>query len=405
MMHIATYLLPGYFTMPATRLTKRIVESTQPTSNDVILMDTDLTGFGLKVTPKGRRSYFLYYRTKSGTQRRPNIGQHGPLTCEQAREIAKDWLADVAKGGDPSQDRKSTRLAPTVAEVCQRFMDEHSGPRNKGGTAYNYQRLIDRFIIPALGTRKITEITRPDVEKLHRDLRKTPYQANRLLGLISKIMNMAEYWGYRAEHTNPTHRVQKYPESKRQRYLSGEEIASLAATLNEAEQTQSEPGPVIAAIRLLLLTGCRMSEILTLRWEHVDFDQGWLALPDSKTGAKHVHLNGAALDVLQALVREPDNPHVIPGAVPGQHLVNLEKPWRRIRKKAGLEDVRLHDLRHTYASIAAGLGQGLHMIGQLLGHSQAATTHRYAHLAADPIKAATDEIGAKISGLMGQPSG
>ncbi len=386
--------------MPKVKLTKRAVESQVPGDHDIILWDTELKGFGCKITPKAKRVYFCYYRTRNGTQRRPTIGQHGKVTAEQARDTARRWLARVADGGDPSQERQAARGAPTMAEFCERFMAEHAELRNKPGTIYNYRWMIDRFITPALGSRKVPDITRADIDRLHRGLRHTPYQANRVRGLLSKIMNIAERWGIRPDGSNPTRHVDKYREDKRERFLSAEELSHLSHELTESERTGSEPSSVVAAIRLLLLTGCRMSEILTLEWDWVKFDRRCLELPDSKTGAKIVHLNAPALEILNSIVRADDNRHVIVGAKRGQHLVNLEKPWRRIRSRAGLVDLRIHDLRHTYASIAAGMGEGLHMIGKLLGHSQAATTHRYAHLAADPVKEATERVGAVIAGNM-----
>ena len=287
-----------------------------------------------------------------------------------------------------------------MSELCERFMTEHAAVRNKAGTVYNYRWMIDRFIIPAVGAHKVPDITRADVDRLHRSLRHTPYQANRVRGLLSKIMNLAERWGMRPDGTNPTRHVEKYHEEKRERFLSADELARLGQILAAAERNRTEPASVIAAIRLLVLTGCRMSEILTLQWGWVNFERRCLELPDSKSGAKIIHLSAPALEILNGITRSDDNPHVIVGAKPGRHLVNLEKPWRRIRKRAGLEDLRIHDLRHSYASIAAGMGEGLHMIGKLLGHSQAATTHRYAHLAADPVKDANERIAGAIFGMM-----
>jgi len=194
--------------------------------------------------------------------------------------------------------------------------------------------------------------------------------------------------------------VEKFREHKRERYLTTEELSRLSATLTSLDETRTELPSVIAAIRLLIATGCRMSEILTLRWDFVNFERRRFELPDSKTGAKRLPLNGLALEILSRIERGPDNPYVIVGAKDGEHLVNLEKPWRRIRKLAGLKDVRIHDLRHTFASLAAGLGEGLPMIGKLLGHTQAQTTHRYAHLADDPVVAASDRIGSAIEKVM-----
>lgn len=386
--------------MPSAKLTKRTVESHPPGEKDIVLWDTEIKGFGCKITPKGKRSYFLYYRNESGTQRRPRIGTHGQITCEQARKQAQEWLHEVSQGSDPSQERKNKRRAPTIAALCIKFLDDHSSQHNKPGTHYNYERIIDRFILPAWGARKVHEITRKDVTELHNRLKDTPYQANRVLGLISKMMNLAEAWEMRPDNSNPTLHVQKNKERKRKRYLTADELARLSIALNEAEETSTEMGSVVAAIRLLIATGCRLSEILTLQWDWIDFDRRRIDLPDSKTGEKVIHLNGLALEILSNLEHQPDNPYVIVGAKPGQHLVNLQKPWRRIRKQAGLEDLRIHDLRHSYASFAVGLGQDLHMIGKLLGHTQAQTTHRYAHLADDPVKAANDSVGDAISKMM-----
>ena len=190
--------------MPTVKLTKRVVEAQRPSDKDVILWDTELKGLGCKITPKGKRVYFCYYRTRNGTQRRPSIGEHRKVTAEQARATARQWLARVAEGGDPSQDRRDARSAPTMSELCERFMTEHAAVRNKAGTVYNYRWMIDRFIIPAVGAHKVPDITRADVDRLHRSLRHTPYQANRVRGLLSKILNIAERWGIRPDGSNPT---------------------------------------------------------------------------------------------------------------------------------------------------------------------------------------------------------
>jgi integrase len=385
--------------MPTLKLTKCAVEMHTPGPRDVVLWDSELTGFGCKITPAGRRSYFCYYRTRDGIQRRPAIGVHGRLTVQQARDIARSWLAQAAAGRDPSRERDAERRAPTVAELCARFLHEHAGRRNKPGTAYNYRRMVERFVLPGLGERKVADITAADVDRLHDGLKATLYQANRVLGLLSKMMNLAERWQYRAPHSNPTRHVDRNREGKRERYLSAEEVARLAAVLAEAERDGSESPSSVAAIRLLIFTGCRLSEVLSLRWEHVDLRRCCLRLPDSKTGAKIVQLNGGAVEILVSLGRHPTG-WVLPGAKDDAHLVNLQKPWRRIRHKARLDDLRIHDLRHSFASVAAGLGEGLHMIGKLLGHTQAQTTHRYAHLAADPVREASERVSEAILDMM-----
>jgi integrase len=224
-----------------------------------------------------------------------------------------------------------------------------------------------------------------------------PYQANRTLGVLSKMMNLAEIWGIRDKHTNPCEDVERYPERRRERFLSPTELQRLGQALTMAEVSASETIYAIAAFRILLLTGCRLSEIQCLEWRHVDLEQKELRLPDSKSGAKTVHLGDAAVAVLEALPRVKDNPFVIVGKKEKTHLTDLQHPWRRIGKAAGLDGVRIHDLRHTFASGGLLVGEGLAMIGKLLGHTQVQTTARYAHLAADPVKQAATKISDRLA--------
>jgi integrase len=216
------------------------------------------------------------------------------------------------------------------------------------------------------------------------------------------MFTLAEKWGERPDGSNPCRHVEKYSEVKRERMLSADEFSRLAEALREP----GRPPYVVAAIKLLIFTGARLSEVLGLRWEWVEFERGEARLPDSKTGAKTLHLPAPALTVLAELPRVAGNPFVIVGHVKGTHPVNIEKPWRAIRKSAGLDNVRLHDLRHAFASVAASSGMGLPIIGKMLGHTQAATTHRYAHLASDPVKAAATAVAGHIAAAMGEaPNG
>jgi integrase len=256
---------------------------------------------------------------------------------------------------------------------------------------------VELFINPELGHHRISDLARSDIGGFHSRLAKIPYQANRALGVLSKMMNLAEEWGLRADGSNPCRHVKKYREQKRERYLSLEELQRLGQTLTNAQKRKSEDQFVLAAIGLLILTGARLGEILSLKWDHIDFAQGILRLPESKTGAKVIYLNTSAAQLLRAIPRLDQNPYVIAGKNPDAHLVELQKPWRRLRAEAGLNDVRIHDLRHSFAAIAAGAGMSLPMIGKLLGHSQPVTTARYAHLAADPMRAAAELVGAKIA--------
>ena len=230
--------------------------------------------------------------------------------------------------------------------------------------------------------------------------------ANKCLALLSKMFNMAERWGWRSEGTNPCRHIDKYKSQPHERFLSENELARLAEALAAAEKDETETPFVVAAIRLLIFTGARMGEILSLEWAQVDFDNTMLFLPETKTGKKVVYLSAPALKALANVPRIDGNPFVICGARDRAHLVNLHKPWARIRKSAGLEDVRIHDLRHSFASTAAAGGLSLPIIGKLLGHTQAATTERYAHLAADPLRAANEAIGQRIAAAMtGQVGG
>jgi integrase len=386
----------------AMRLTNRIVEQVQPGNRDVVIWDSEVKGLGCKITPAGRRTYFLYYRAKDGRQRRPSIGQHGIVRPEAAREIARRWLAEVAAGGDPSATRQAGRTTPTVADLCGRYLTEHAEVRKKARSIEGDRRLIDKRVIPALGGMKVPAVRRADVARLHHALRSTPYEANRTLALLHKMFALAERWGLRPDGSNPASNIERYAEEKRERFLSPEELQRLSAEL-DAEESQATTLPgAIAAIRLLVLTGCRLSEIVTLEWAHVDFDDRLLRLPDSKTGAKIVFLTQDSLDVLMKLhqARDSGHPFVIVGRRKGARLVNLQKPWRRIRAAAGLDDVRIHDLRHTYASVGVGTGQSLPIIGKLLGHTQPATTARYAHLAPDPARRAAELVSGAIADSM-----
>jgi integrase len=400
--HVATYVLSKGGIggrVPKLKLTKRSVESAQPAEKDVILWDTELTGFACKITPSGRRSYFCYYRTRDGQQRRPSIGQHGHVTCDEARAIARETLADVVRGYDPSAIRRESRQAPTMAEFAERYLNEHAYPKKKPLSVQADERNLRNHVLPALGTRRITEVTRGDVFRFQHSLNDKPGAANRCMALLSKMFNLAEAWGLRPDNTNPCRHLEKYRERKIERFLSAEELARMGGALSRAERSPKLRSAV-AAIRLLTFTGCRRDEILTLQWRHVDLEQRLLRLPDSKTGAKLVRLSPPAILILKSLDRSGDPEFVIPGTKHNSHLVGIGKIWHRIREDAGLSDVRLHDLRHSFASMGAATGMGLPVIGALLGHKDAATTQRYAHLGPDPLQAANDALGSHIADAM-----
>jgi integrase len=388
------------------KITKRAVDRLEPgiDGSEVVLWDTEVKGFGCRVQRGGSKSYIVHYRLGSGRGapiRKLTIGKHGaPWTPEKARSEAKRLLGMVESGADPAADKIARKEAPTIVDLAERFLAEHAEAKRKASTAAEYRRLLDRTILPVLGKRRVTDVTRQDIAKLHHGHRNTPYQANRLLAVLGKMFNLAERWAMRPDGSNPCRHVEKFAERKRERMLSATELGRLGDALSAH---QGSPYAV-AAVKLLVFSGARLGEILSLRWDWIDFDHGEARLPDSKTGAKTLHLPPPALAVLADLPRLDNNPHVIVGHKPGAAMVNLEKPWRTIRAAASLDDLRLHDLRHAFASVAASSGMGLPIIGKMLGHTQAATTNRYAHLASDPVKAAAAAVAGKIAAAMGSRS-
>ncbi len=378
------------------KLSKRSVDGAAAGPTLKVLWDDELRGFGVRIHPTGRKVYIVKCRI-SGQQRFITIGQHGPVTADHARARAYEILSEAKNGRDPAQELDQARKAPTMKGLGERFLEEHVAVRCKPSTQYEYRRSVELFINPKIGTRRVTDIQRRDIAELHHSLRHIPYQANRTLGVLSKMFNLAEVWGLRPDGSNPCLHVKKFVEEKRERFLSADEYAALGRALAELEAVKSEPASVIAAIRLLMLTGCRLSEIMTLKWAYIDWQAKAFRLPDSKTGAKVVLFGDSVAAILRAIPKLPDNPWVITGTREGARLTDLQPPWRRIRQRAGLDDVRLHDLRHSFASGALFLGEGLPMIGRLLGHTQVQTTARYAHLALDPVRNAAEKVSDFIA--------
>jgi integrase len=378
------------------KISKRIVEALEVQDRDVDHFDEDLKGFGVRVRPSGRKTYFVMMRHKC-VMRRFTIGSHAAVTAEAARLKAKQIISDLAIDKNPTAEQDAVRNSVTVRSLGERFIDEYVPCHLKPSTAGEYKRCVEIFINPEIGTMKLVSVERTDIAKIHHQLRHIPYQANRVLGVLSIMFNLAESWNLRPAFTNPCRGVRKYKEKKRERFLSREELGRLG----EALRIEEEFAPsAVACIRLLLLTGCRLGEIQTLKWSYLDLDTCLAFLPDSKTGRKTLYLGSVAVRLLRTIPRRRDNPYVVIGDVEGQHLTDMQKPWRRIRRLAELPDVRIHDLRHTFASSGVALGQGLPIIGKLLGHSQPQTTARYAHLAASPALEVADKISENLAELI-----
>ena len=390
--------------MPNMKLIKRVVEAHPSGDRDIILWDTELKGFGCKVTPRARKVYFVYYRTRDGQQRRPTIGLHGTVTCEQARETAKQWLAEVAAGGDPSAQRKAKKDAPTIGELSERYLTEHVEVHNKPSTAREVRRLVESRIKPTLGRIKVHAITRAEVKAWHHAMRETPYEGNRAFSALSKLFSLAvNDWQLRLD--NPCKGVKRYPERKRERFFSEAELARIGAVLTDAERERTELPGTIAAVRLLALTGLRLSEVLMLRWEHFDRDGGALRLPDAKAGARTVSLGALVLATLSEM--EQRGHWIVAGPTPEKPFSasTLEKAWRRIRQRAQVPGARLHDFRHTVGTYAAQTGANAFMVRDKLGHKTLAMTGRYVERDADPLRVLSDKVENRIAAAMKGKSG
>ncbi len=383
------------------KLTKRSVEALKLKNTEYLVWDTDLSGFGVRVFSSGRKSYLVQYRAGGRTRRR-SIGQHGVLTAEEARNEARKLLGEVAKGGNPSEDRQQHLRAPTMASLCDRFLSEYAEHHCKPSTCKGYEIVVRTCIKPKLGPRKIVDVSRAEIVAFHHGLRDRPYMANRAVSILSKMFNLAEDWGMRTDGANPARRVKKFREEEKKRYLSDDEQARLGGVLAEALETGQETPYAVSAICLLMLTGCRLGEILTLRWDYVTVRH--LELPDSKTGRRRIPLPREAHDVIMSLPRRDGNPYVILGDNQDGHLVNLQKPWRRIKVKAGLSDVRMHDLRHTYASVAVMSGIDPFLLKEIMGHKNLQTTLRYSHFADDAVQRAAGSVASRLASAMGNPA-
>jgi integrase len=382
------------------KLTKQAVEGLPVRDTEYAVWDSEVGGFAVRVSPKGVRSYMVKYRV-GAQQRRTRLGRHGPVTVDQARRRAKEILGRVASNEDPGLELVERRASPTVAELCNRFLTDHVAARRKPKTLRDYQLCVRRIVASPLGGMKVQDVQRRHIAELHFSLRQTPFLANRVVAVISKMFNLAEVWGLREEGRNPCRHIEKYKEPPKERFLEEGEFQRLWKTLRDLEVEQPLMRPAINAVRLLVLTGCRVSEIQKLRWEHVR--ETALELPDGKTGSRRVSLGPEAVAVLQSIERQPDNPFVITGRRPGAHLTDLERPWRRIRTRTGLSDVRLHDLRHSYASAALKSGEDLYMIGKLLGHKDLRSTLRYTHRADSAVLEAACRVGGFMASTIEPP--
>jgi integrase len=367
-----------------------------PTAGNRIYYDSEVAGFGCRVTSAGARSFILNYRTRSGRERRFTIGPASEWSVTAARNEAKELKKKIERGNDPLAEIRADRDAPTMADMCERFTEGHL-PKKRASTRESYGIIIEKLILPKMRHFKVIEVTFADVDALHRKITKdgSPYQANRAVAVLSKMFNFAIRWGWRTD--NPAKGIERNQETKRDRYLSTDELARLSDALAEYRDQQAAN-----IIRLLLLTGARSGEVKAMHWEHLDLENGVWTKPGSTTKQATLHrvpLSAPARLLLADLRRDADDEaeFVFPGRV-GEHRMEFRKAWKHLCKTARIKGARPHDMRHTYASVLVSSGHSLEIIGRLLGHTQPATTARYSHLADDPLRAATERAGAIVSG-------
>jgi len=367
-----------------------------PEQGNKLTYDDAVKGFAVRVTAAGGRAFILNYRRKlDGRERRYTIGNHPDWSTTAAREEAKRLKRLVDGGGDPVGEQEDSRAAPTVADLCARFERDYL-PRNRPSSQRVYRQQIHTDILPALGKTKVAAVSHADVDGFHHRLSaRAPTHANRTVAVLSRMFNLAIRWGWRSD--NPCKGVERNQENKRHRYLTGAEISRLSAALAElADQSAAN------AVRLLLLTGARRGELLTAKWADVDLEASVWTKPASTTKQAALHrvpLSAAAAQLLTEMQAQAgDDAEWIFPARGGGHRPHINEAWIRVRKAAKLPGVRLHDLRHTYASVLVSAGLSLPVIGSLLGHSTPVTTHRYAHLTDDPLRAATERASAIITG-------
>ncbi len=415
--------------MAAIKISKHSVDSAKPAQVRYTIFDSQVPGFGLRVFPSGKKSWVFEYRPGEGGRRtakkRITFGSLRDFTPEKARKIADDLRSKVKTGSDPQGERAKNRKAITVEELANEFLISHVGAKRKPGTATHYADVINRLIVSSIGKMKAKNVNRADLARLHLANKRTPFQANRILAIAGSMYSFGFKHGLIPERQNPARGIERFPESGRERFLSVAELEVLGAAIRKAEtdgvswrirpngkqkhvpkkaQRTRIDAFAAAALRLLIFTGARLREILHLEWTQVDLERGLLNLADSKTGKKSIVLNAPAIAVLSRV------PHIGRYVIAGESAgtdkekprSDLKRPWTVVLRQAGILELRIHDLRHTFAAFGAGGGMGLPIIGKLLGHANQATTQRYAHLHDDPLRRATNTIGNSLATAMGE---
>ena len=394
------------------RITKRAVDALRARTRPVFLWDTDVTGFGCKATPTGRKVFIFQYRTRGQDSKtapkRVTLGKYGELTPDRARALAAHLRMEVNTGGDPAAAWRPGE-SPAVSDLAERFLQEYLPTKKRpprASTIRYYETLFHSHVLPHLGAVPVGTVTPTDVERLHTGMRATPYIANRTLSLLQQAFNQAERWGWRSQHSNPALHIDRYPEerrgSKKEVMLTAEQMARLLEAIDAKEQAGGNP-IACAAIRVVFWTGWRIGEVLALQWANLDLESGATKLLKTKTAEEEYRqLPAEAVTILEHLPRIASCPWVFPGREPERHLEAVRKPWSKIRKRAGLDDLdglgplRLHDLRHNVVSWDVSRGVPLEIAGKNVGHRSRRSTEVYAHFAPDALKRAADERAAAM---------
>src|SRR5262245_18631407 len=385
--------------MATQKLTKATVDKLAPGAEDYVIWDAALPGFGIRVKPSNVKSYIVQYRNrKTGASRRKTIGQHGPLlTFHKAKERARIILADALKGNDPVAEDRAIREAATMRHLAADYLEQHAIPKKRPRSVENDRSMINRIILPRLGSKKVAAVQSRDIHLLHVSMKNTPYQANRVMALLSKMLSLAVKWGWRSD--NPVKGIERFQETRRERWLSDDELRRLLTVLANHQNQRAAN-----AVRFQLLTGSRLGEALKARWSDIDLERGVWTKPSHHTKQKrteHIPLSGPALVLLVEMQSKasPTEESLFPGNVTGQPLQDIKKFWKAVITEAGISEYRLHDNRHTHASHLVSSGLSLEIVGRLLGHTNPTTTKRYAHIADSPLRAATERFGAKLDAL------
>ncbi|GHE45971.1 integrase [Camelimonas fluminis] len=384
--------------MPKIKLTKTAVDAATAQERDYELRDTMVPGFLVKVTPTGRKTFMLAYVANNGQRRKPAIGRYGELTVDQARNIAQDWLAEVRRGVDPSAERDAARKALTVKELFDRFITDYSEDRNKPSTVKSNRGYGKRYIIPILGQLKVPDVTRADISHLMKKMSKSPTNANRVLAAVRKMFNMAEVWGLRPDGSNPCRHIPKFPERGKTRLIADGELRKLYEYLDRAEAEGLEHPFILLAVRLQFEFAARMSEILDMRWDWVDFDNRRVVWPDSKTGEMSKPMSAEAHRLFETAPRLEDSPFVCPSIFDPELPMSKHtyyQGWRRILDRAGVPHIGTHGIRHRAATDIANSGIPVKVGMALTAHKTVTMFMRYVHTEDDPVRAAAEAVAQR----------